>query len=85
MKDSVLNELVRLNEETLEQYCRSVQLKGEIAQVIQFELNSGQHLWASRGSLISYSDTIQWQLKVPGGAGKAVGRMLSGEGASLKY
>ncbi len=85
MNDSILNELVRLNADTLQTYCRAVRLKGEIAQVIQFDLNPGQHLWASKGSLISYSDKIRWQLKVPGGAGKAMGRMLSGEGLSLTY
>lgn len=85
MKKSILEELVDLNENRILEYCHSVSLKGEIAQVIQFELKTGQNMWASKGSLISYGEHIQWELKIPGGAGKAVGRMLSGEGVSLTY
>ena len=34
---------------------------------------------------MSYTEDVEWQLKIPGGAGKAVGRMLSGEGVSLTH
>lgn len=85
MKESILEELVTLNEDRILEYCHSVSLRGEIAQVIQFDLKKGQTMWASKGSLISYSEHIHWELKIPGGASKAVGRMLSGEGVSLTY
>ena len=48
-------------------------------------LRRGQTLWASKGSLLAYEEGIDWTLKVPGGAGKAVSRMLSGETASLTH
>ncbi len=83
--DSALAALVTLEREQLAQYCESVELRGEIAQVASMTLKAGQKLWASRGSLMAYSDTIQWSLKVPGGAGKAVSRMMAGEGASLTF
>ena len=34
---------------------------------------------------MAYSEGIEWALRIPGGASKAVGRMLSGEGLSLTY
>ena len=82
---SVLNELIQLNTEAIKRYCHDVKIHGEIAQVIELDLKPNQHAWASRGSLISYDDKIQWQLKIPGGAGKSIGRALSGEGLSLTY
>ena len=82
---SVLNALMALEERELAQYCDSIQIEGVIAQTVKLVLNRGQKLWVSRGSLMAYTEGIEWQLKVPGGAGKAVGRMLSGEGASLTY
>lgn len=77
-----LDALLALETETLERYCAEIQVDGVIAQVLRLRLNKGQTLWVSRGSLLAYHG-IDWRLKVPGGAGKAVGRMLSGEGASL--
>ena len=50
--------------------------------MLRLKLDKGQELWVSRGGLMAYQG-IDWKLKVPGGAGKAVGRMLSGEGAAL--
>ena len=82
---SVLEALERLEIDELESYCRSIRVDGVIAQSLTIELNRGQSLWASKGSLLAYDDGIDWTLKVPGGAGKAVSRMLSGEGASLSY
>ncbi|MFK7930071.1 MAG: AIM24 family protein, partial [Myxococcota bacterium] len=52
--------------------------------VLRLGLSKGQTLWVSRGGLLSYQG-IDWRLRVPGGAGKAVGRMLTGEGASLVH
>lgn len=85
MKGSILEELINLNEDRILKYCYSVSVKGEIAQAIQFDLKPGQQMWVSKGSLISYGEHIHWELKIPGGAGKALGRMLSGEGVSLTY
>ena len=83
--DSVLNALIALEEQELARYCESIKVEGVIAQTVDLTLRKGQTLWVSRGSLMAYSPGIDWVLKVPGGAGKAVGRMLSGEGASLTY
>ena len=32
---------------------------------------------------MAYNEGVEWHLQIPGGAGKAMGRMLSGEGISL--
>lgn len=77
-----LDALLALETSTLEQYCASISVDGVISQVLRLELNKGQQLWVSRGGLLAYQG-VKWQLKVPGGAGKAVGRMMSGESASL--
>jgi len=82
MPSDVLTQLMTL-EEGLQQYCDTVSVEGVIAQTAQFSFKKGQQAWVSRGGLLSYDDGIQWALKVPGGAGKAVGRMLSGEGLAL--
>lgn len=83
--ESVLNALIALEEQELARYCESIKVEGVIAQTVDLTLRKGQTLWVSRGSLMAYSTGIDWVLKVPGGAGKAVGRMLSGEGASLTF
>lgn len=82
---SVLTALENLEREELAQYCESISIDGAIAQSVTLTLRRGQTLWASRGSLLAYTPDIDWTLKVPGGAGKAVSRMLSGEGASLTH
>lgn len=74
-----------LERDELARYCRSIDIDGVIAQNARITLDRGQSLWASKGSLLGYSAGIDWQLKVPGGAGKAVSRMMSGESASLTY
>lgn len=81
----VLDALVALEEEELSRYCRSIQIEGVIAQTVRLSLEQGQSLWASKGSLLAYDSGIDWTLRVPGGAGKAIGRMMSGEGASLTH
>ena len=80
--EEALSALLALDEEELAQYCADIEIDGVIAQVVRLTLSKGQSLWVSRGGLLAYQG-IDWRLKVPGGAGKAVGRMLSGEGASL--
>lgn len=59
------------------------EIAGEIAQSVRLEMHRGESLWASRGSLLSYTQGIAWHLRVPGGAGAAIGRVMAGEGAAL--
>ena len=58
-------------------------ISGEIAQSAKLSLSSGEWVWASKGSLVSYSEGVEWRLRVPGGIGGAVRRSVSGEGVSL--
>lgn len=81
----VLQAMRDIEEGQIAQYCSEFTVDGVIAQSVSMTLNRGQSLWAARGSLLAYSSNIDWTLRVPGGAGKAVSRMLSGEGASLTY
>lgn len=82
---SVLDALVALETDKLQKYCRSISVDGVIAQTLSLELAQGQSAWVARGGLLAYSTGVDWQLKIPGGAGKAVGRVLAGEGVSLTY
>ncbi len=84
-KSSVLTALENLERDELAHYCESISIDGVIAQSVSLRLRQGQSFWASKGSLLAYSQGIDWRLRIPGGAGKAVSRMLSGEGASLTY
>ena len=76
---SILDALQHLERDKLAQYCQDIRVDGVIAQSASVKLGMGQTMWCSRGSLMAYSSGVDWALKVPGGAGKAVGRMLSGE------
>jgi uncharacterized protein (TIGR00266 family) len=58
-------------------------IEGKLAQTVRLRLKEGEKCWASRGSLMSLDEGIEWTLKVPGGIGGAGRRMLSGEGISL--
>lgn len=60
-------------------------IAGEIAQQVRLDLEPGEPVWASRGSLMSYSADVHWQLRVPGGLGGALRRSLAGEGVSLTF
>ena len=82
---TVLDALMTLEREELAEYCESVSVDGVIAQTATLRLRVGQSMWASPGGLLAYSDGVDWNLKVPGGAGKAVGRMMAGEGAALTW
>lgn len=84
-KGSILDALENLEVEELANYCRSIEISGVIAQSVTVGLSTGQSLWASRGSLLAYSEGIDWSLKVPGGASKAVSRAFAGEGVSLTH
>jgi uncharacterized protein (AIM24 family) len=82
---SVLEQLVTLEKDALERYCESVAMSGVIAQTARFSFQAGQSMWVSRGGLLSYSAGIDWTLRIPGGAGKALGRVLAGEGIALTH
>jgi uncharacterized protein (AIM24 family) len=84
-KSSVMAALEELEIDELRDYCRDISVNGVIAQTVSLSFEQGQSMWCSKGSLISYDEGIDWTLKIPGGAGKAVSRVLSGEGVSLTY
>ncbi|MFB6352257.1 MAG: AIM24 family protein [Bradymonadaceae bacterium] len=81
--DSVREALETLEREELARYCRDISIDGVIAQSVSLDLDRNHRLWAAKGSLLSYTPGIEWSLEIPGGAGKAVSRMLSGEGLSM--
>lgn len=83
--DPDLRALVELDREVLLRHCASVEVSGTIAQAIDLRLRAGQTLWCARGGLLAYSESVRWSLKIPGGAGQALSRMMSGEGLSLTY
>jgi uncharacterized protein (TIGR00266 family) len=60
-------------------------ISGEIAQSVRFEFEANETLWASTGSIMTYSKGVEWALRVPGGIGGAISRTLAGEGISLSY
>ncbi|MDQ4076975.1 MAG: AIM24 family protein [Chloroflexota bacterium] len=60
-------------------------ISGEIAQVVQLQFEEGESAWASRGSIMGYSNGVEWSLRIPGGIGGAMRRSLAGEGLSLTY
>ena len=82
---SVLETLTDIEYDKLARYCESFEIGGVIAQSLTVKLREEESLWASRGSLMAHSAGIDWRLRIPGGASKAVSRMLSGEGLALTY
>jgi uncharacterized protein (TIGR00266 family) len=60
-------------------------IDGELSQVVGLSFEAGETCWASKGSLITYSPEISWELKIPGGVGGAARRVLAGEGVTLTY
>ena len=60
-------------------------IHGDIAQYAKVSLEPGQAVWASKGAIMSYTSEVEWKLRMPGGAGGAAKRMLSGEGVSMLY
>lgn len=61
------------------------EIHGELAQhaVLTFEAN--ETCWAAKGGIMSYTDGIEWALRVPGGISGAVGRVFAGEGIALSH
>jgi uncharacterized protein (TIGR00266 family) len=60
-------------------------IEGELAQVAHLVMDRGEACWASRGALVALDPDLRWTLRVPGGAGGAARRMMSGEGIALTY
>ena len=60
-------------------------ISGEIAQSARLAFAPGERAWVSKGVLMAYSPQMQWSLRLPGGAGGALRRSLSGEGIALTY
>jgi uncharacterized protein (TIGR00266 family) len=58
-------------------------IEGVIAQTLRLRMQSGESLWASKGSLVGIDQGIDWRLKLPGGAGGALRRGFAGEGLAL--
>jgi uncharacterized protein (TIGR00266 family) len=83
-RDSVLDTGGGL-EERLARYCVTARVEGSIAQSVRLGLRRGESVWVSRGGLMAYSQGVDWRLRIPGDAGKALGRMLAGEGLALVY
>jgi uncharacterized protein (AIM24 family) len=81
---SVLDALMSL-EAQLGEHCEWARVEGVIAQSARLGLKRGQSLWVSRGGLLAYSEGVDWRLRIPGDAGRAVGRVLAGEGLALTY
>ena len=60
-------------------------ISGEIAQSVRLDFAPSESAWVSKGVLMAYSSHMQWRLRVPGGAGGALRRSLSGEGLALTF
>ncbi len=62
-----------------------VKISGTVAQTAGFSLQRGDTLWASKGSIISHTPELEWNVRVPGGLTGGLKRSLSGEGISLMH
>jgi uncharacterized protein (AIM24 family) len=60
-------------------------ISGEIAQSVRLDFTQGDNLWAGRGTIMAYSQGVNWTLRVPGGLSGAIRRSFAGEGAALIY
>lgn len=88
MSESASNALAALQElevEELAKYAGDVQIHGTIVQFVTLSLGLGQTLLCSRGALMACEDGVDWELRIPGGAGKAISRMMSGEGVTITH
>ncbi len=59
------------------------EIRGTVAQIAELTMNAGDSIWATRGSIVSYSSHIDWTMKIPGGFSGGAKRILSGEGMAL--
>lgn len=58
---------------------------GEFAQFVRLMLTEGESCWASKGGIMSYTDGIEWRLRLPGGVAGAARRAVAGEGVALTH
>lgn len=82
---SVLNAFMQLEKDQIERFCQSVNIRGEIAQAVEIHMKGGQSLWASKGCILDYNNSVRWSLKIPNGASGTFRRAMSGEGISMTY
>lgn len=61
------------------------EVHGELAQHAVLTFAEGESCWAAKGGIMSYTDGIEWRLRVPGGVSGAVGRVFAGEGIGLAH
>ncbi|MBN1238316.1 MAG: TIGR00266 family protein [Gammaproteobacteria bacterium] len=61
------------------------EILGQFAQFAKLTLAQDEFCWAGKGGIMSYSDGVEWRLRVPGGVAGAARRMLSGEGLALAH
>lgn len=81
----IMQDASELDPKAVAAVCEGLHIDGVIAQSARVQLARGQTMWASRGSLLAYSESVDWELRIPGGSGKAVSRVLAGEGLSLTW
>jgi uncharacterized protein (AIM24 family) len=55
------------------------QIDGMLNQVLRVGLETGEQVWASKKSLVSFSPGVSWSVKVPGGITGMLMRYFSGE------
>jgi uncharacterized protein (AIM24 family) len=53
-------------------------IHGELAQHAVLTLERDETCWAAKGGIMSYTDGIEWALRVPGGVSGAAGRVFAG-------
>jgi uncharacterized protein (TIGR00266 family) len=61
------------------------EVHGELAQHAVLTFERGETCWAAKGGIMSYTDGVEWALRVPGGVAGAVGRVFAGEGIALAH
>lgn len=60
-------------------------IEGTVAQTARLVFDRGEFAWATKGSIISYSAGVRWNVRMPGGLTGGLKRALSGEGLSLTH
>lgn len=60
-------------------------IEGTVAQTARLSFDVDEVAWASKGSIISYTAGLRWDVRMPGGLAGGLKRALSGEGLSLTY
>jgi uncharacterized protein (TIGR00266 family) len=61
------------------------EIHGELAQYAALAFEPDETCWAAKGGIMSYTDGVDWTLRIPGGITGAARRVFSGEGIGLSY